>query len=378
MQKNMDDIKTQYAEELLHQEVAANKNTLKGFIWFLLAVALIWVFTMINFFEVDKTLTTLAFQANIVLFIPPFYILLKGNLAKPWIKYFLLFMLCVVSAVIISVLSYHAVLLYVFPLLYAVQYRKKFVIWYAYTVNLITITLSSIFSFYYGICDLNILLQSQHVRNWYLDIITEDALHIPFNEDPMFVIIVFMIFPRSIILLVFTIMMQYNVIHNTQDAIRIAQLTHDKDTDTNTHVYNKNKYTEMIETYYPNIYTVGVAFWDLNDLKKINDTYGHSMGDRAIKILSSLLNAYASDTCRIYRIGGDEFVTIWDNPAKTQITDMIHAVSEKIEETNRTEPFLFRVAVGYEIGKGKEILRIVKNADTNMYNNKSQIKGNEK
>ena len=191
-------------------------------------------------------------------------------------------MLCVVSAVIISVLSYHAVLLYVFPLLYAVQYRKKFVIWYAYTVNLITITLSSIFSFYYGICDLNILLQSQHVRNWYLDIITEDALHIPFNEDPMFVIIVFMIFPRSIILLVFTIMMQYNVIHNTQDAIRIAQLTHDKDTDTNTRVYNKNKYTEMIETYYPNIYTVGVAFWDLNDLKKINDTYGHSMGDRAI------------------------------------------------------------------------------------------------
>ena len=57
---------------------------------------------------------------------------------------------------------------------------------------------------------------------------------------------------------------------------------------------------------------------------------------------------------------------------------MIHAVSEKIEETNRTEPFLFRVAVGYEIGKGKEILRIVKNADTNMYNNKSQIKENEK
>lgn len=377
MQKNMDDIKTQYAEELLHQEVAANKNTLKGFIWFLLAVALIWVFTMINFFEVDKTLTTQAFQANIILFIPPFYILLKGNLTKPWIKYFLLFMLCIVSAVIISILSYHAVLLYVFPLLYAVQYRKKFVIWYAYTVNLITITLSSIFSFYYGICDLNILLQSQHVRSWYLDIITEDALHIPFNEDPMFVIIVFMIFPRSIILLVFTIMMQYNVIHNTKDAFRIAQLTYDKNTDTNTHVYNKNKYTEMIDSYYPQIDTVGVAFWDLNDLKKINDTYGHSMGDRAIKLLSSLLNSYATETCRIYRIGGDEFVTVWDNPSETQITDMIHAVSEKIEETNRTEPFLFRVAVGYEIGKGKEILKIVKNADTNMYDNKKRIKETE-
>ncbi|MBP3617266.1 MAG: hypothetical protein J6J38_04435 [Lachnospiraceae bacterium] len=152
--KQVDDFKTQYEQELLYQEIAANKNTLKGFIWFLLAVALVWVLTMIGFFEVDKTLTSIAFLANIILFFPPFFILLRGKLSMPWIKYFLLFLLCMVSAVIISTLSYHAVLLYVFPLLYAVQYRKKVVIWYAYAVNLITITLSSIFSFYYGICDL--------------------------------------------------------------------------------------------------------------------------------------------------------------------------------------------------------------------------------
>jgi len=41
--KQMDDFKTQYEQELLYQEIAANKNTLKGFIWFLLAVALVWV-----------------------------------------------------------------------------------------------------------------------------------------------------------------------------------------------------------------------------------------------------------------------------------------------------------------------------------------------
>jgi len=142
--QNNNDFKTQYEQELLQQEITANKNTLKGFVWFLLAVALVWIFTMINFFEVDKTLTSIAFLANIVLFFPPFYIMLRGDLAKPWLKYFLLFMLCLVSAVIISILSYHAVLLYVFPLLYAVQYREKKVIWYAYAVNLGTITLSSI------------------------------------------------------------------------------------------------------------------------------------------------------------------------------------------------------------------------------------------
>ena len=152
MMNRVDDFKTQYEQELLYQEITANKHTLKGFVWFLVAVAFVWVLTMIGIFEVDKHLTTIAFQANIALFLPAFLIFLKGDLSRPWIKYFLLVMLCVVSAVIISVLSYHAVLLYVFPLLYAIQYRKNRIIWFAYLVNLVTITVSSIASFYYGIC----------------------------------------------------------------------------------------------------------------------------------------------------------------------------------------------------------------------------------
>lgn len=378
MSKQTTDFKIQYEQELLYQEVNANKNTLKGFVWFLIAVALIWLLTVIGFFEVDKTLVTLAFQANIVLFIPPLCIYLRGDLSKPWIKYFLLTMLCIVSAVIISILSYHAVLLYVFPLLFAVQYRKNRVVWYAYAINLLTITISSVTSFYYGICDLNILLQSRHVRNWYLDLITENALHIPFNEDPLFVIIVFMIFPRAIILLVFTILMQYNVTNNARDVLRIAQLTYYKNTDTNTHVYNKNKYLEMLETYYPQIETIAVAFWDLNDLKKINDKFGHAMGDRAIQKLSALLTSAASDSCRNYRIGGDEFVTIIDNPSESQMADMVSLVLSQVSEESKTELFPFSVAVGYACGAGKEIHEIVKKADFCMYENKKQCKKAQK
>ena len=374
MMKNRNDFKTQYEQEILYQEVSANRNTLKGFLWFLIAVALIWFLTMINFFEVDKPLVSLAFQANIVLFFPPLFIYLKGDLSKPWLKYFLLLMLSVVSAVIISILSYHAVLLYVFPLLFAVQYREKRVVWYAYTINLITVTLSSIISFYYGICDLNILLQSRHIRNWYLDLITEDAFHIPFNENPMFVIIVFMIFPRAIILLVFTILMQYNVANNARDVQRIAQLTYYKNTDTNTNVYNKNKYSEMLTTYYPSIDTVGIIFWDLNELKKINDKFGHAMGDRAIENLSSALNSVATDSCNIYRVGGDEFVTIMDNPSEEQPSDMITTVMKKVNDLAENEPYPFSVAAGYAIGKGKDILEVVKKADADMYRNKKLSK----
>ena len=190
----------------------------------------------------------------------------------------------------------------------------------------------------------------------------------------MFVIIVFMIFPRAIILLVFTIMMQYNVVNNARDAVRIAQLTHDKNTDSNTNVYNKNKYQEMIDFYYPNLDRVSVAFWDLNDLKKINDRLGHAMGDRALEKLSSLLNAEASDTCRVYRIGGDEFVTIIDDPIPDQMLHFVSDIMKKVREANESEPYPFSVAVGYATGHGKDILNLVKEADTAMYENKKRYK----
>lgn len=83
---------------------------------------------------------------------------------------------------------------------------------------------SSLVSFYYGICDLNLLLQSQHVRSYYLEIITEGALNIPFNENLVFIIIVFEVFPRSIILFVFSIMMQYTVVSVTKMPIGLHSL----------------------------------------------------------------------------------------------------------------------------------------------------------
>jgi len=368
---------TQYEQELLSQEVNSNKRTLNGFLWFFAGVGFIWILTITGFFEIDKHMTTIAFFITFALFLPAFYLYFKKDLSSPWIKYALLILLCLISAVIISILSYHATLLYVFPLLFAIQYRKKRIIWFTYFINLITILMSSIISFYYGICDLNILLQSQHVRSWYLTLITEDAFRIPFNEDPLFVIIVFMVFPRAIILLVFSIMMQYTVVSNTKDALRIAQLTYYKDTDTSTHVYNKNKYEEMVAEYYPTVDYLAVIFWDLNNLKTINDNHGHAMGDCAIEKLSSILNSYAKTTRRIYRIGGDEFIMILENPAPGKAESITDAVTEQLRHINENESIPLSSAVGYAYGKGCDVLEVIKQADAQMYINKRQSKENQ-
>ncbi len=45
----MDDFKEQYLQELDYQEIKSNKHTLKGFCWFLLAVAFIWLLTVLAY-----------------------------------------------------------------------------------------------------------------------------------------------------------------------------------------------------------------------------------------------------------------------------------------------------------------------------------------
>jgi len=367
----------QYEQELVSQEIGANKRILNGFIWFLGAIALVWVLTIIGFFNVDKNMVTYAFFISFILFIPAFFLMFQKDLSKSWIKYFLLILLCVVCGVIISILSFHATLLFVFPLMYAIQYREKRIIWFTYSINLLTITAGMLIGFYFGLCDLNLLLKSNYTKSYYMDAMTDNILYLAFNENPTDVILLFAIIPTAIILFILAIMLQYTVISNTRDALRIAQLTYYKDTDTNTKVYNKNKYEEMITKYYPGVDRLAIIFFDLNNLKKVNDELGHAMGDYIIQTLAAVVNKQSGDFRRVYRIGGDEFVMVIESPSQGEAELIIANVKEALALHNETGPVAISTAAGFAYGKGSNILDVVKEADEKMYENKHFIKSRE-
>jgi diguanylate cyclase (GGDEF)-like protein len=54
---------------------------------------------------------------------------------------------------------------------------------------------------------------------------------------------------------------------------------------------------------------------DMDNLKKINDTYGHEMGDAAIQSVAQCLKDLESDGCRAFRMGGEEFVVLLNAPS---------------------------------------------------------------
>lgn len=98
-----------------------------------------------------------------------------------------------------------------------------------------------------------------------------------------------------------------------------------------TQLYNRNKYTEILSQLKQKILTnTGVAYIDLNGLKKINDTLGHDAGDILIKNAASVIRDIFPEDA--YRIGGDEFVIILTDIEKSLFYDNIDLLRKQMKE----------------------------------------------
>ena len=150
--------------------------------------------------------------------------------------------------------------------------------------------------------------------------------------------------------------------------LMLKQLTRLSSIDPLTGLYNRNKLNTHIEEIQnsPDAPT-GLIFLDINGLKKVNDQEGHLAGDDLIKrAASSLRSALAYKY--IFRVGGDEFVVILRDIEEKRIISYISAIQKKAEENNVS------FAIGYAMtNKSKDIEKILKEADVNMYNDKRKF-----
>lgn len=118
-----------------------------------------------------------------------------------------------------------------------------------------------------------------------------------------------------------------------------------------------------------------MLFIDLDNLKFVNDTYGHAEGDMFIRVFSNILekNFYNSDI--ISRYGRDEFVVIYTKKLTNRITEILEKFRKDIDYINKQKRYRFvlSAAVGYVISTKKhpyDIDAAIKLADQKMYENK--------
>ena len=122
----------------------------------------------------------------------------------------------------------------------------------------------------------------------------------------------------------------------------------------------------------------GIIVMDLNDLKVVNDTYGHDTGDRALHEFATKLRSLLPEDADPYRTGGDEFTVFIPGYDPERLC----ALAEEIERYFvKNSEYGSSVAVGccfHVPGRGADIMTTIRKADDAMYICKARMKGADK
>ena len=122
---------------------------------------------------------------------------------------------------------------------------------------------------------------------------------------------------------------------------------------------------------------------DLNDLKKVNETLGHEMGDRMILNFAKLLRRVIPLRYFVGRFGGDEFIVIAEDiSGREEAETLVQNIKEMILKFNGLRgEFQISYACGFAFSEdypGVGLLELLNQADQKMYEDKVQSKKNRK
>ena len=125
-----------------------------------------------------------------------------------------------------------------------------------------------------------------------------------------------------------------------------------------------------------------IMFADVNNMKKINDRYGHVFGDRAINIIADAIKESIGDNDAIgIRFGGDEFLIIAADADEKYAEKFKRQINSYIDDVNKrgVNPFKFSISVGYVLTDPKSKRSVndyVDEADRLMYEIKNEYHAN--
>ncbi len=117
-------------------------------------------------------------------------------------------------------------------------------------------------------------------------------------------------------------------------------------------------------------------FIDVDSFKQINDSYGHTEGDRVLKMISSAIKKVCRETkgfCARY--GGDEFAIVQIINKEERIEPMCKMLTKAVEQKSESEgtAYSVKISIGSAVylGENDSIQELILRADSEMYNEKN-------
>lgn len=108
---------------------------------------------------------------------------------------------------------------------------------------------------------------------------------------------------------------------------------------------------------------------DLDNFKHINDTWGHSEGDRALVLVAEALSRVGKKIdAEVFRIGGDEFVIITDKSCEGLAEKVVRFIKDELDNIEFRTDFDIKMSIGVALYDGKTTIDdLLNHADKKMY-----------
>lgn len=153
-----------------------------------------------------------------------------------------------------------------------------------------------------------------------------------------------------------------------------------------TDVYNRRAGMEILtQSLYlaeRNKQPLSVCFVDVDDLKVVNDNYGHAEGDRLLQHVITILKKHLRKSDYVTRIGGDEFVMVLPNCTRPSAEYIIARIGDEFDpELDSSTPYRAGISMGvaeYAGDRKVDPEQLVKEADEDMYRVKQAKKRERK
>lgn len=144
-----------------------------------------------------------------------------------------------------------------------------------------------------------------------------------------------------------------------------------------TGVYNR-KYLEFSYKYFKSKKDSKIhgIMMDLNLFKQINDTYGHTVGDDALRTVSRLISQWIETSATLIRFAGDEFIILCHNMTEEEIETMIANIKKGLEKYNSTSKrkYQLSLSIGYTEYTNTTLDEFLYEMDKKMYEDKERFR----
>lgn len=185
-----------------------------------------------------------------------------------------------------------------------------------------------------------------------------------------------------LVIFVVAVISTIGIIINKIDAERVKYYS---EFDAMTGVYNRRAGFEKLDLAFKNISKVdckvSICYIDINGLKEVNDNLGHEVGDELILSIIEGLQKNIRQNDFISRLGGDEFLLIFQGIGQTKAEEIWNRILEYYNDINMNEDRNYVISVSHgietiECDSRDQIDIVVNRADEKMYQEKRKIKQN--